>query len=72
MSVRVQEENKGGDEDEDDQRRDLLKSRTGEESVELVAEVVVRQHLAHRERELSTDDMDEGMKSMSLQYSTED
>ena len=50
VSVRVNEEDEGWDEDEKEERCNLLEGRVCEDGVEIVAEGVVRQHLAQISR----------------------
>ena len=56
MAVRVKDEHKGRNEDEEDERSYLLESRTGEDLEGVVAEIVV-QHLAQIDELPRTDDM---------------
>ena len=50
VSVCVNEEDEGGDKDEKDEGCNLLKGRACKDGIEVVAEVVVRQHLAQMYR----------------------
>ena len=46
MFVRIEPEGERGDQEKDDEWGGLLKCRTSKKGVKLVAQVVVRQHLA--------------------------